>query len=53
MRQLISSGSAFESAIGYSRAVVSDNFVFVSGKSRIELIGLSLEKALPDLTIKR
>lgn len=30
-RQLISSGSEFESKIGYSRAVVDDNFVFVSG----------------------
>lgn len=30
-RQLISSGSAFESTIGYSRAVAQDNWVFVSG----------------------
>ncbi|HYZ34526.1 MAG TPA: RidA family protein [Crenalkalicoccus sp.] len=30
-RRLISSGSAFEEAIGYSRAVVDGNFVFVSG----------------------
>lgn len=30
-RRLISSGSAFESAIGYSRAVVSGDWVFVSG----------------------
>ena len=30
-RKLISSGSAFESQIGYSRAVVSGDFVFVSG----------------------
>ncbi|KAK0701678.1 Endoribonuclease L-PSP/chorismate mutase-like protein [Lasiosphaeria miniovina] len=30
-RKLISSGSPFESKIGYSRAVVSGEFVFVSG----------------------
>ncbi len=31
MRQLISSGSPFEKTMGYSRAVVQDNFCFVSG----------------------
>ena len=30
-RKLISSGSTFEDKIGYSRAVVQDNWVFVSG----------------------
>ncbi len=30
-RKLISSGSEFESAIGYSRAVVDGDYVFVSG----------------------
>ena len=30
-RQLISSGSSFEADIGYSRALVSGDFVFVSG----------------------
>jgi enamine deaminase RidA (YjgF/YER057c/UK114 family) len=30
-RELISSGSPFEEKIGYSRAVVQDNWVFVSG----------------------
>ena len=30
-RQLISSGSAFEEQVGYSRAVVQDNWIFVSG----------------------
>ncbi len=31
MRRLISSGSSFESEIGYSRAVVDGDLVFVSG----------------------
>lgn len=31
MRRLISSGSEFETQIGYSRAVVDGNWVFVSG----------------------
>jgi enamine deaminase RidA (YjgF/YER057c/UK114 family) len=31
MRRLISSGSPFESAIGYSRAVVDGDWIFVSG----------------------
>lgn len=31
MRRLISTGSPFEEAIGYSRAVVADGWVFVAG----------------------
>ena len=31
MKKLISSGSDFEKKVGYSRAVVQDNWVFVSG----------------------
>ena len=31
MRQFISSGSSFESRIGYSRAVVDGDWIFVSG----------------------
>ena len=31
MRKKISSGSTFESEIGYSRAIVQDNWIFVSG----------------------
>lgn len=30
-RKLISTGSSFENEIGYSRAVIQDNWVFVSG----------------------
>jgi enamine deaminase RidA (YjgF/YER057c/UK114 family) len=31
MRRLISSGSSFESAFGYSRAIVDGDYIFVSG----------------------
>lgn len=31
MRQLVSSGSSFEAEIGYSRAVVDGDWIFVSG----------------------
>ncbi len=31
MRRLISSGSSFEADIGYSRAVVDGDWIFVSG----------------------
>ncbi len=31
MRRLISSGSSFEKAVGYSRAVVDGDWIFVSG----------------------
>jgi len=34
-RKLISSGSTFEESIGYSRAVVQGDWVFVSGKNLI------------------
>ena len=30
-KKLISSGSTFETEIGYSRAVIQDNWVFISG----------------------
>ena len=36
MRRLISSGSSFEAAIGYSRAVIDGDWVFVSGTTGFE-----------------
>ncbi len=43
-RQLISSGSEFESSIGYSRAVVDGNWVMVSGTTGYDYNNM----ALPD-----
>lgn len=37
-KQLISSGSEFESKIGYSRAVVHGQFVFVSGTTGFDYV---------------
>lgn len=41
-RQLISSGSSFEAQIGYSRAVVSGDFVFVSGTTGFDYATMTI-----------
>lgn len=41
-RKLISSGSEFESKIGYSRAVVDGGFVFVSGTTGFDYDTMSI-----------
>lgn len=41
-RKLISSGSAFESQIGYSRAVVDGDYVFVSGTTGYDYETMSI-----------
>lgn len=41
-RQLISSGSAFEAQIGYSRAVVSGDWVFVSGTTGFDYATMTI-----------
>lgn len=41
-RQLISSGSLFEAQIGYSRAVVSGDFVFVSGTTGFDYATMTI-----------
>ncbi|HRH90203.1 MAG TPA: RidA family protein [Rubrivivax sp.] len=41
-RQLISSGSTFEAQIGYSRAVVDGDWVFVSGTTGFDYATMSI-----------
>jgi enamine deaminase RidA (YjgF/YER057c/UK114 family) len=41
-RKLISSGSAFEEKIGYSRAVAAGNWVFVSGTTGFDYSTMSI-----------
>jgi 2-iminobutanoate/2-iminopropanoate deaminase len=43
MRRLISSGSTFEQEIGYSRAVVVGDWVFVSGTTGFDYATMTIE----------
>lgn len=43
MRRLISSGSTFEQEIGYSRAVVVDGWVLVSGTTGFDYASMTIE----------
>ena len=47
-RQLISSDSEFESKIGYSRAVVDGNFVFVSGTTGYDYTTMTISETVPE-----
>ena len=49
-RQLISSGSTFEQEIGYSRAVVAGDWVFVSGTTGFDYPSMSIAEGLLEQT---
>ena len=49
-RQLISSGSTFEAQIGYSRAMVVGDWVFVSGTTGFDYAAMSISESLVEQT---
>ncbi len=49
-RQLISSGSTFEAKIGYSRAVVAGDWIFVSGTTGFDYTTMSISESLLEQT---
>ncbi len=49
-RRLISSGSTFEEQIGYSRAVVDGDWVFVSGTTGFDYAAMSISENLLEQT---
>lgn len=49
-RTLISSGSAFEAEIGYSRAVVQGDWVFVSGTTGFDYAAMTIADSLEEQT---
>jgi enamine deaminase RidA (YjgF/YER057c/UK114 family) len=49
-RQLISSGSTFEANIGYSRAVVQGDWVFVSGTTGFDYATMSIADSIEQQT---
>jgi enamine deaminase RidA (YjgF/YER057c/UK114 family) len=49
-RKLISSGSTFESEIGYSRAVVDGDWIFVSGTTGFDYASMTIAEGIVDQT---
>jgi len=49
-RKLISSGSTFEAQIGYSRAVVAGDWVFVSGTTGFDYSTMSIAEGIVEQT---
>ena len=49
-RRLVSSGSAFERQIGYSRAVIDGGFVFVSGTTGYDYDDMSIDEDIAEQT---
>jgi enamine deaminase RidA (YjgF/YER057c/UK114 family) len=50
MRRLISSGSTFEQEIGYSRAVVDGDWIFVSGTTGFDYQSMTISPDLREQT---
>ena len=50
MRKKISSGSTFESEIGYSRAIVQDNWIFVSGTTGYDYESMKISNDILEQT---
>jgi enamine deaminase RidA (YjgF/YER057c/UK114 family) len=49
-RRLVSSGSSFEAQIGYSRAVVEGDWVFVSGTTGFDYATMSISASVVEQT---
>jgi len=49
-RRLISSGSTFEEEIGYSRAVVDGEWIFVSGTTGFDYATMTISESLAEQT---
>lgn len=49
-RRLISSGSEFEAEIGYSRAVIQGDWIFVSGTTGFDYATMTISDSLEDQT---
>ena len=49
-RRLISSGSSFERDIGYSRAVVLGEWVFVSGTTGFDYAAMTISESIAEQT---
>ena len=52
MRRLISSGSRFEAEIGYSRAVVDGDWVFVSGTTGFDYATMAIAPDVRDQAVQ-
>ncbi len=49
-RQLISSGSTFEQEIGYSRAVIEGDWIFVSGTTGFDYSNMTISNTIEEQT---